>query len=92
MNSVSFLKTSYIGLWNALNEQLEIKRGDPLLWYYMSVSMTFLCHGTFLFRNHAWVSFVGFAESYSEVVKDGFVDLPLALQQLATKKTGKKKK
>ena len=47
-------------------------------WFYKF----FLCY-----RNHAWVSFVGFAESYTEVFKntDG---LPAELQQAATKQNG----
>ena len=46
------------------------------------------CYECFLcYRNHAWVSFVGFAESYTEVFKntDG---LPAELQHAATKQNG----
>ena len=45
----------------------------------------------FFFRNHSWVSFVGFAESYTEVVRNmpsGFQRLPVELQQVVTKESG----
>ena len=45
----------------------------------------------FFFRNHSWVSFVGFAESYTEVVRSmpsGFQRLLAELQQVVTKEGG----
>lgn len=42
------------------------------------------------FSNHAWVSFVGFAESYNELLKEESLALPDELKQLATKANGKK--
>ncbi|XP_074625879.1 uncharacterized protein LOC141884088 isoform X2 [Acropora palmata] len=50
-----------------------------------------LCLFQVSLANHSWVSFVGFAESYTEVVRNmpsGFQRLPAELQQVVTKESG----
>jgi len=49
-----------------------------------------LCLFQVSLANHSWVSFVGFAESYTEVVRNmpsGFQRLPAELQQVVTKES-----